>query len=118
MAPYRKAPLAPPRLLLRIVAKAGTGALLVACSSEHSPGGSPPLMGTVTNPPPSDEVAVVADTGAADAVADTCPPSGCTGACLSSNTHNVSTMFNGCQVWECCVPDDAGTDAARDASAD
>jgi hypothetical protein len=52
-----------------------------------------------------------ADTGAD---ADTCPPSGCTGACLSSNTHNVATLFNGCLVWECCVPDDAGPDASAE----
>jgi hypothetical protein len=52
-----------------------------------------------------------ADTGAD---ADTCPPSGCTGACLSSNTHNVATLFDGCLVWECCVPDDAGPDASAE----
>jgi hypothetical protein len=52
-----------------------------------------------------------ADTGAD---ADTCPPSGCTGACLSSNTHNVATLFDGCLVWECCVPDDAGPDTSAE----
>jgi hypothetical protein len=36
-----------------------------------------------------------------------CAPSACTGSCLSGR-HNASTMVDGCQVWECCVPDDAG----------
>jgi hypothetical protein len=41
---------------------------------------------------------------------DACVPSGCTGSCLSGR-HNVSTMVDGCLVWQCCVPDDAGADA-------
>jgi hypothetical protein len=44
-----------------------------------------------------------------DAGADACAPSGCTGSCLSGR-HNVSTMVDGCLVWECCVLDDAGAD--------
>jgi hypothetical protein len=47
-----------------------------------------------------------ADAGA-DASADACAPSGCTGSCLSGR-HNVSSMVDGCLVWECCVPDDGG----------
>jgi hypothetical protein len=49
------------------------------------------------------------DSGGADAEA--CAPSGCTGSCLSGR-HNVSTMVDGCLMWECCVPDDAGADAS------
>jgi hypothetical protein len=49
--------------------------------------------------------------GDASADADACAPSGCTGSCLSGR-HNVSTMVDGCLVWECCVPDDAGADAS------
>jgi hypothetical protein len=48
------------------------------------------------------------DSGPLDA--DACAPSGCTGSCLSGR-HNVSTVVNGCTVWQCCMPDDAGADA-------
>jgi hypothetical protein len=44
----------------------------------------------------------------ADASTDACAPSGCTGSCVSLSAHNVSTMVNGCLVWQCCVPDDDG----------
>jgi hypothetical protein len=50
----------------------------------------------------------------AAAATDTCAPSGCIGSCLSLATHNVSTMVDGCLVWQCCVPDDAGADAETD----
>ncbi len=63
-------------------------------------------------------VDAAADTGASDAgteggpdAADACAPSGCTGSCLAGR-HNVSTMVNGCLVWQCCAPDDAGADAS------
>jgi hypothetical protein len=63
-----------------------------------------------------------ADGGPVDAApvdaADACAPSGCTGSCLDLSTHNVSTVVNGCTVWQCCVPDDAGPEAATDAPAD
>ncbi len=62
------------------------------------------------NLPPATEVD--ADTGA-DASADACAPSGCTGSCLGGR-HNVSTMVDGCLLWQCCVPDEAGADAATD----
>jgi hypothetical protein len=52
------------------------------------------------------------DGAVADAMADACAASGCVGACLGPTTHNVSTMVDGCLVWECCVPDDAGTDGS------
>jgi hypothetical protein len=45
---YRKSSPYPPRLLLRIVAAAGTGALVGACSS--SSGGEPQVYGSVINP--------------------------------------------------------------------
>ena len=48
------------------------------------------------------------DAGSLHDAPDTCAPSGCTGSCLSLNTHNVSTVVDGCLVWHCCVPDDAG----------
>jgi hypothetical protein len=49
-----------------------------------------------------------------DASADACPPPGvCTGACLTGR-HNVSTVVDGCPVWDCCVPDDAGADVNGD----
>ncbi len=48
-----------------------------------------------------------------DAVAEACAPSGCTGTCLSGR-HNVSSMVDGCPVWQCCVPDAAGADVAAD----
>jgi hypothetical protein len=49
------------------------------------------------------------DSGPADA--DACAPSGgCTAACVAGR-HNVSIMVDGCLVTECCVLDDAGTDA-------
>ena len=54
---------------------------------------------------------------ASDEDADACAPSGCTGSCLSGR-QNVSTVVNGCVVWQCCMPDDAGADAATDAAAD
>jgi hypothetical protein len=43
----------------------------------------------------------------ADASTDACAPSGCTGSCVNLSAHDVSTMSNGCLVWQCCVPDDA-----------
>jgi hypothetical protein len=55
------------------------------------------------------------DSGVGDAAPDSCPPSGCTEMCPSSNTHNVSALVDGCLVWQCCV--DYGADAA-DSGAD
>lgn len=66
---YRKSPPTPPRLLLRVVAVAGTGALLtMGCSGSHAHGLSPEspsdasdtdvetiLMGSTGNPPPPDD---------------------------------------------------------------
>jgi hypothetical protein len=59
----------------------------------------------------------VADAGAetstdagADAATDACAPSGCTASCVAG-AHNVSTMVDGCMVWQCCVADDAGGQA-------
>jgi hypothetical protein len=49
----------------------------------------------------------------ADAGADACAPSVCTESCVSG-AHNVSALVDGCVVSQCCVPDDAGADAARD----
>jgi hypothetical protein len=70
--------------------------------------------GTSPFPMPSE----VGGPDAGDADADTCPPSGCTGSCLSLSAHNVSTVVDGCVVWQCCVPDDAGADAATDAASE
>jgi hypothetical protein len=51
--------------------------------------------------------------------AEACAPSGCDTSC-PADTHDVSSVVDGCTVWQCCVPDDAGpaTDAAADASAE
>jgi len=46
---------------------------------------------------------------ASDAGTDACAPTGCTGSCLTGR-HNVSHLVDGCLVWECCVPDDAGAE--------
>ncbi len=55
---------------------------------------------------------------AADTGADACaPPIVCSGACVSG-AHNVTSMVDGCLVTRCCVPDDAGADAATDAVAE
>ncbi len=54
---------------------------------------------------------------AADTGADACAPSGCATAC-PAGTHDVSSVVNGCTVWQCCVSDDAGADAATDAATD
>lgn len=61
------------------------------------------------------------DTGGPDATdasagpeADACAPSSC--ECPSSNTHNVSTVVDGCIVWQCCV--DFGADAADTGASD
>jgi hypothetical protein len=58
-----------------------------------------------------------ADTGADDATdggpldAGACVPSGCTASCAADmSTRNISHVVNGCLVWQCCVPDDAGTE--------
>lgn len=48
------------------------------------------------------------DGGGADA--DACPPTTVCSASCVSGTHNVSTRVDGCLVWECCVPDDAGAE--------
>jgi hypothetical protein len=60
-------------------------------------------------------VCCVVNTNVGDAGADTgtdaCAPSGCTGSCLSGR-HNLSSIVDGCLVWQCCVPDDAGADAS------
>ena len=54
--------------------------------------------------------------GLADA--DACAPSSCATAC-PAGTHDVSSVVNGCTVWQCCVSDDgAGPDAATDAAVD
>jgi hypothetical protein len=49
-----------------------------------------------------------ASADAADANSDACAAGGCTGTCTDLSAHNVSMMVNGCLVWQCCVPDDAG----------
>jgi hypothetical protein len=67
--------------------------------------------GLATFPSPAPEA------GSQDGAPDTCAPSGCTGSCLAGR-HNVSTVVNGCTIWQCCVPDDAGPEAATDAAAD
>jgi hypothetical protein len=59
---------------------------------------------------------ILGDSGAdagADAAGDACAASGCNGSCISG-AHNVSHVVDGCLVWQCCVPDDAGPDAAMD----
>jgi hypothetical protein len=64
-------------------------------------------------------IVVDASAGPTDADADAaeaCAPSGCATAC-PAGTHDVSSVVNGCTVWQCCVSDDgAGPDAAADAS--
>lgn len=49
-----------------------------------------------------------------DAGTDACAPSGCTGSCANLSAHNVSTTVDGCLVWRCCVPDDAGDGPGAD----
>ena len=44
--------------------------------------------------------------GGADS-ADACAPTGCTATCLDGR-HNVSSIVDGCEVWQCCVLGDAG----------
>jgi hypothetical protein len=56
------------------------------------------------------------DSGGGDG--DACAPPVVCGAACVAGAHNVSTMFNDCQVWECCVPDDAGADLATDGASD
>ncbi len=64
----------------------------------------------------SDACSLLDDAGAEAGVdVDACAPSGCTGSCLSG-AHNVSTVVDGCTVWRCCVPDDAGVDVVTDAA--
>ncbi len=72
-----------------------------------NPGNLPGIFSC--NPPDGGTTDAATDTGIPEA--DACAPSGCTGSCLSGR-HNVSTMVDGCLVWECCVPDDAGADAS------
>jgi hypothetical protein len=61
------------------------------------------------------EVLMGVDAGDADA----CAPSGCASSC-PAGTQDLSSIVNGCTVWQCCVPVDAGaaTDAAADANAE
>ncbi len=65
-------------------------------------------------------IVVEASAGPTDADADAaeaCAPSGCATAC-PAGTHDVSSVVNGCTVWQCCVSDDTGADGATDASAE
>ncbi len=55
---------------------------------------------------------------AGDANSDACAPSGCIGSCLNLNAHNVSTVVNGCTVWQCCVPEEADGNAMDGEEAD
>ncbi len=55
----------------------------------------------------------LATDAAADTRADACAPSGCATTC-PAGTHDVSSIVNGCTVWQCCVSDNAGADAAAD----
>jgi hypothetical protein len=50
-----------------------------------------------------------------DAAADACSRTGCIGSCNDLSAENVSTIVNGCQVWRCCVPADAGVGDGADA---
>lgn len=48
-----------------------------------------------------------------------CVPTGCVAAC-AKGSHNIASISNGCEVWQCCVLDDAGAstpDAQIDACA-
>jgi hypothetical protein len=59
---------------------------------------------------PADAAADAPADAAADAPADACaPPIVCSGACVSG-AHNASHLVDGCLVWQCCVPDDAGSE--------
>jgi hypothetical protein len=73
------------------------------CNPDRNPGGSYCCL----------QKASVADaaTESGSADAEACAASGCTGSCLSGR-HNISSMVDGCLVWQCCVPDDAGAEAS------
>ncbi len=51
-----------------------------------------------------------ADATEEDATVDACTSSVCTASCVPG-AHNVSRIVDGCEVWQCCVPDDAGSSA-------
>jgi hypothetical protein len=53
-------------------------------------------------------VPLPSDAGSLHDAPETCAPSGCTEKCTTG--HDVSSMVDGCVVWRCCVPDDAGAD--------
>ncbi|MGD0680082.1 MAG: hypothetical protein ABSC94_32270 [Polyangiaceae bacterium] len=44
--------------------------------------------------------------------ADSCPGDPCIGSCLAIGAIEVSTVVDGCEVWQCCVVADAGAEAA------
>jgi hypothetical protein len=80
------------------------------CNPDRNPGGSYCCL----------QKASVADaaTDGGGSDAEACAPSGCATAC-PAGTHDVSSVVNGCTVWQCCISDDgAGPDAATDAAAD
>jgi hypothetical protein len=78
----------------------------------------PPVDGTLPALPPIGEMldADGSDAGASAGDGDACPRTGCTGSCVDLSAVNVSTMVNGCEVWQCCVPADAGVGDAANAS--
>jgi len=43
---------------------------------------------------------------------DACPGDPCTGICTAVGAIEVSTVVDGCEVWQCCVVVDAGAEAA------
>ncbi len=105
-------------------AGAGTGAdadgpaACVAAGGECLVGGSSSVCAVVgpqdCNPDrnPGGQYCCLKKAGAPDAApesgadADACAPSGCSTAC-PAGTQDVSSMVNGCLVWQCCVTDDA-----------
>jgi hypothetical protein len=112
---YRRSPITPPKLLLRIVAGAGVGTLVgvAACSSSGAHGLAPTT--------PSET---------ADASDNDAPFLGCEGVCGFVLDQDACTVENGCEpVGSLRVPPEAGepdgdadagpaTDAASDAASD
>ena len=84
------------------------------CNPDRGPSGSYCCLEKASG------VDAAADTGADSSpdassdAADACAPSGCATSC-PRGTRDVSTVVDGCTVWQCCVPDDAGADGATDA---
>jgi hypothetical protein len=96
-------------------------AACVAAGGECLVGGSNSICAVVgpqdCNPDrdPGGQYCCLQKAGVADAApesgadADACAPSGCSTAC-PAGTQDVSSMVNGCLVWQCCVPSAAGRD--------